>query len=174
MWLSNGIHLLGLKFDKIKMGISYGTAISKHSRFLSEKNSASIFCGEYNSTICRPFALEKKLRLSDNLTKIDLFFCSLFCAFWAPGIAHSKSLQKCIYHQKTWLKYGLLNRRKTGAGWLWLQPRTFSVRRNVLSIASQPKSHSTGSRVPNSSWNCLPQGMGKMRNHYFYSSGNGE
>ena len=30
-----------------------------------------------------------------------------------------------------------------------------------------------GIRVPNSSWNCLSRGMGKMRNYCFYSSGNG-
>ena len=30
-----------------------------------------------------------------------------------------------------------------------------------------------GIRVPNSSWNCLSRGMGKMRNYCFHSSGNG-
>ena len=29
-------------------------------------------------------------------------------------------------------------------------------------------------RGANSSWNCLPRGMRKMRNHFFYSSGNEE
>ena len=29
-------------------------------------------------------------------------------------------------------------------------------------------------RGASSSWNCLPRGMSKMRNHYFYSSGNEE
>ena len=46
---------------------------------------------------------------------------------------------------------------------------------NLLKIAQlRSKNKRTLVRGANSSWNCLPRGMRKMRNHFFYSSGNEE